>query len=237
MPPQIESVIFDLGDTLLRHESFDPIAGNERLLKIAEPGHNIALSEIQALASAMDKEIARRADEPELLFEFSCQRFTRTLYETLGVSFTLDYPKLEEEFWSASMSFEPAEGIFDVLDLLKTRGIRACVLSNAAFSGTVLENELRRHRMLDYFDFVLSSCDYGFRKPNPFFFRVALAKLGVAPAAAWMVGDKVEFDVVGARNTGIRPFWYNPKGLENPLAGDCVVLAHWGEFAQEIAEL
>ena len=52
-----------------------------------------------------------------------------------------------------------------------------------------------------------------------------------------MVGDKVEFDVVGVRNAGVHPFWYNPDGLENPLAGDCTILKHWREFASELERL
>lgn len=233
----LESVIFDLGDTLLWNISFDPISGNERLLEFSLPGHGLTPMTIQDFANAMDSEISRRPDDPEFIFEFPCQSFQRTLFETLGVAFTVNDSRLEQEFWSASMSWKPADGIFDVLDLLRDRGIRACVLSNAAFSGKVLEMELRTHGMLDYFEFVLSSCDYGFRKPNPFFFNVALARLNIDPANAWMVGDKVEYDVLGARKAGIRPFWYNPEGLKDSRAGDCMKLSHWNQFAHEILAL
>ena len=237
IPMILESVIFDLGDTLLRNLSFNPLAGNERLLELAPSGQGLTPLDIQDFANAMDNEISRRTDEAEFIFEFPCQAFQRTLFETLGITFSVDDAKLEQEFWSASMSWEPEDGIISVLDLLRDRGIRTCVLSNAAFSGIVLENELRKHDMLEYFEFVLSSCDYGFRKPNPYFFNVALARLNVAPANAWMVGDKVEYDVLGARKAGIRPFWYNPEGLKDSRAGDCTVLTHWDQFTHEIPTL
>ena len=141
------AVIFDLGDTLLRSVSFDPVAGNERLLELAHPGHKLSAADIQRLANAMSGEIESRTDQPARI------------------------------------------------------------------------------------------ADYGFRKPSPIFFGVALARLGIAPADAWMVGDKVEFDVIGARRSGIRPFWYHPEGLADPRAGDCVVLRHWNQFADEIRSL
>ena len=234
--PLPKAVIFDLGDTLVCQSApFSPLAGTERLLELAQPGCTLTAKEIQAFASSMSAEIERRSDDPELLLEFPCQAFQRTLNETLGVSYTVDYPELEQLFWSAAIYFQPAEGIYDVLDTLRDRGIRTCVLSNAAFSGKVLEGELESHGMLDYFEFLLSSCDYGFKKPSPFFFNVALARLGVAPEEAWMVGDKVEFDVVGARKSGLRPFWYNPDGREDLLGEACTVLTHWREFVELLA--
>jgi putative hydrolase of the HAD superfamily len=229
-----DAVIFDLGDTLLRQIAFDPLAGNDRLLQLAHPGHGMTPADIQEFASALDSQIARRTDGPELIFEFPCQSFQRMLFDTLGVTFTVDDARLEEEFWFASMQWEPADGVFDVLDLLRVRGIRACVLSNASFSGRLLQDTLRAHGMLEYFEFVLSSCEYGFRKPNPLFFNVALAKLGIAPSGAWMIGDKVAFDIEGARKSGLRPFWYNPSGIADPQAGDCEVLTHWSQLTQKI---
>ncbi len=233
----LQTVIFDLGDTLLRNLSFNPLAGNERLLELALPGQSLTPLDIQDFANGMDNEISGRKDEAEFIIEFPCQTFQRTLFETLGVSFSVDDAKLEQEFWSASMSWEPEEGIISVLDLLRDKGIRTCVLSNATFSGSVLENELRAHDMLKYFEFVLSSCDYGFRKPNPYFFNVALARLNVTPSEALMVGDKVEYDVVGAKKAGICPFWYNKEGLNNSNAGDCKVITHWDQFTHAISAL
>lgn len=52
-------------------------------------------------------------------------------------------------------------------------------------------------------DFVLASGAEGLAKPDPAFFRVALARAGVVPSAALMVGDSFQADVLGARSAGM----------------------------------
>jgi putative hydrolase of the HAD superfamily len=232
----VKAVIFDFGDTILRNVSFNPLAGNERLLELALPGHGLKPSDVQQFANAMDREISRRKDELELIVEFPGLSFQRTLFETLGVSFSQDHATLEQEFWSASMNYEPEDGILEVLVFLRAHGIRACILSNTTFAGTVLEKELHTHGLLEYFEFVLSSCDYGFRKPNPFFYNVALARLKLTPEDVCMVGDKVEYDVIGAYKAGIRPFWYNTGDQKDSRADDCIILTHWDQFPSKLSK-
>jgi ribonucleotide monophosphatase NagD (HAD superfamily) len=49
-------------------------------------------------------------------------------------------------------------------------------------------------------------------KPEPPLFRMALARLGVAPADAAMVGDSVPSDIRGARGVGMHTVLYAPDG-------------------------
>ena len=49
-------------------------------------------------------------------------------------------------------------------------------------------------------------------KPEPPLFRMALARLGLAPAEAAMVGDSVASDIRGARGVGMRTVLYAPDG-------------------------
>jgi len=49
-------------------------------------------------------------------------------------------------------------------------------------------------------------------KPEPPLFRVALARLGLAPAQAVMVGDSLEADIRGARRVGMQTVLYAPAG-------------------------
>ena len=50
---------------------------------------------------------------------------------------------------------------------------------------------------------VITSARVDYEKPNPEIFRLALDMAG-NPAAAWMVGDNVVADVMGAEAAGIR---------------------------------
>jgi 4-nitrophenyl phosphatase len=60
-------------------------------------------------------------------------------------------------------------------------------------------------------------------KPEPPLFRIALDRLGLAPAQAAMVGDSVESDMAGGRGAGMRTVLYAPGGQAPRAAADHVV--------------
>lgn len=66
-----------------------------------------------------------------------------------------------------------------------------------------LEPELRLAGLAPYFPVRIVSGDYGFRKPDPRLFAMAVAALGVAPEEAAYVGDHPYRDVCGARAAGL----------------------------------
>jgi HAD superfamily hydrolase (TIGR01450 family) len=67
-------------------------------------------------------------------------------------------------------------------------------------------------------------------KPEPPLFRIALRRLGLAPAQAAMVGDSVESDVAGGRAAGMRTVLYAPAGA--PADAADVVVRSWAELAR-----
>ena len=68
------------------------------------------------------------------------------------------------------------------------------------------------------FDFVVFAQDYGARKPDPRFYRAALAHAGLDSAALVHVGDSLPNDVAGAQAAGIRVVWLNRARRPNPTA-------------------
>jgi HAD superfamily hydrolase (TIGR01450 family) len=67
-------------------------------------------------------------------------------------------------------------------------------------------------------------------KPQPPLFRIALRRLGLAPAEAAMVGDSVESDVAGGRAVGMRTVLYAPEGAPPGLAD--VVVRSWVDLGR-----
>ena len=84
-------------------------------------------------------------------------------------------------------------------------GIRCAILSDAP----KLEAWLRLVGLglHNYFDAVVTSQDFGVRKPAPEPFQKALELLGTLPAETIMVGDWAERDIVGAKKVGLRTAW------------------------------
>jgi putative hydrolase of the HAD superfamily len=58
-----------------------------------------------------------------------------------------------------------------------------------------------------YFDEIITSEDFGVKKPDPKPYRRALEVLGTKPSETLMVGDWPERDIKGAKGMGIRTAW------------------------------
>ncbi|GHF97856.1 hypothetical protein GCM10017783_07140 [Deinococcus piscis] len=70
--------------------------------------------------------------------------------------------------------------------------------------------------LADFFDAVVVSGEVGLAKPDPRSYHLALDALGIAPAAAWFVGDSPRNDIWGPQQVGMRAAWL-PTG--HPLSG------------------
>lgn len=66
------------------------------------------------------------------------------------------------------------------------------------------EERLERHEIRRYFDFVVSSAEVGFVKPDPRIFELALRTAGCSPDQAVMIGDRPDNDIYPAKRLGMR---------------------------------
>jgi HAD superfamily hydrolase (TIGR01549 family) len=109
--------------------------------------------------------------------------------------------------WEHADHFELYDDTLPVLAELRSHGLRLGLISN---TGRDLE-EFVRHHKLDV-DVAIGSRAHGKTKPHETIFRAALARLGVEPEAAAMVGDSPRDDVDGARALGMRAFLVDREG-------------------------
>ena len=59
-------------------------------------------------------------------------------------------------------------------------------------------------RLEDFFDALVISSDYGFRKPDPRMFYIALAMLDVQASETAYIGNSYHTDILGAKAAGAR---------------------------------
>jgi putative hydrolase of the HAD superfamily len=64
--------------------------------------------------------------------------------------------------------------------------------------------ELDRYKILKYFQEQVFCTDVGFRKPHPKIFEYALQRMRVKPEESIMIGNRYEWDIVGAKKCNIR---------------------------------
>ena len=170
--------------------------------------------------------------------EFSPFMVHRLVYEPHGVSFDRSFQEVELEFWRATTRFSLTPGIHELLDDLHARGLRMGVVSNAPFTGQTLTWQLEEFGLDRFFEFIMSSGDYGVRKPHPALLRAAARRLGTDPEATWFVGDSPKYDVAGAANAGMVSVLYRPDGgppvHPAPDVEPDVEVASWEEFLERV---
>jgi putative hydrolase of the HAD superfamily len=88
----------------------------------------------------------------------------------------------------------------EVLDTLHERMPLAVVTDG---QSAWARGELHKVRLLEYFDPVVVSGDYGYRKPDKRLFDVALDAFGVSAAHTLYVGNDMYRDIYGAREAGM----------------------------------
>ena len=73
-----------------------------------------------------------------------------------------------------------------------------------------------------YFDVIVSSAEEGVAKPDPRIFNIALTRAGCTPEQAVMIGDRVDNDIVPAKQMGMKTVWIKQGvGKYWNIQGDC----------------
>lgn len=210
MDAKPKAIVFDYGDTLLKSDFFKPIEGVTELLKYAHNPRNVGAGEIQKYADSILKDVIER--DSSQLMQINSMTLSRLIYEAHGITFSKSYDELDVIFLSAAEGTSLMPGIVEFLQDLKLQGIRLAVLSNTGFSEESHRQQLRKHGIEDYFEFFIATSDYLVRKPDRRVFDVALAKLDLSAQEVWYIGNKFEYDILGAHNAGLYPVWINEQG-------------------------
>ena len=99
--------------------------------------------------------------------------------------------------------------VLEALDMLRKKGFRLWLLSNAQEMFT--RYELTHLGLSDAFEGVyLSSC-FGFRKPDTRFFQALLEEQKLDPGTCLMIGNDRETDMAGAKAAGIDTFYMHTE--------------------------
>jgi putative hydrolase of the HAD superfamily len=223
-----EALLFDLWGTLIQSEGFEPTRGHAAMLGLCDNPLGVSLQETLDLGARVVKSLESREDESAL--EFTQFSLMRIIADSFGLRFRLSLEETEWEFWNAALSVRLIDGVRDLLEHLKARGMPLGVVSNSSFVGLTLERELERLGVRRYFEFVISSADYGVRKPDPIIFEIALRRLGRDASRVWFAGDNVGYDIVGGRRAGMFCVAFNPLTAIPSGLGEYTSITRWSEL-------
>ena len=115
------------------------------------------------------------------------------------------YEKLAEIYHSFEQKeWKPFPQTKETLEKLsKYENIRLAVLSNHP-CNSMIENSLKEYEIFTYFDAVVTSAEFGKRKPDPEIFYYTLEKMGLTENNECMVCGDEYADVVGGDRAGMQ---------------------------------
>jgi putative hydrolase of the HAD superfamily len=207
---EIRALAFDVNGTLVSILTDD---GMDQIFRSAAhyltyQGIDLHRDEIRDLYFRIMKE--QQQASPERHPEFDAVAIWRSILEAHQTAFTRSLPvdKLAQiPLFLAEMSrgiarrrLSPYPHVRATLDVLRERYPLAIVTdAQAAYTRA----ELHKAGLLDYFDPIVISGDYGYRKPDRRLFQLALDTMGVAAQNTLYVGNDMHRDIFGAREAGM----------------------------------
>jgi len=202
-------ILFDYGGTLIYEPDFNPHGGNAAIYPyISENPHNISLQEFSDYLLKLFDEI--RALRGELI-EIHEHTFLRYVFDHFNMKLSIPIEEAEWIIWNGISKGCMTPNADKMLASLREQGIRTGIISNLCWSGTALSRRLQQFFPEHTFEFIITSSEYIFRKPEQHIFDIAIKKSGLLPNEILYCGNDIAVDVVGAHNTGLFPVWYDDR--------------------------
>ena len=111
---------------------------------------------------------------------------------------------------------EPYDGVIATLKQLAETYPMAAVSDGQALWALP---ELYSTGLEKFFQFTIVSSDYGFRKPEPKMYELALQKMNLLPEEVIFVGNDMYRDIYGAHNIGMKTVFFRSNQGEQSYSG------------------
>ena len=203
----IEAVLFDWGGTLSVHSDVDLLDMWRAAARVLAPDDPEPVA--AALLAAEDRwwrESVAAGDRSGT---------TEQLVRSVALETHLDVAGALQAYhdaWEPTVAHDPAA--VPVLTALKQRGLRTGLLSNTHWPRELHERWLADAGLIDLLDVRLYTSAMTHMKPHAQAFRALLDAVGVAPARAVFVGDRLRDDVAGASAVGMRTVHLTGRPVE-----------------------
>ncbi len=210
-------ILFDYGGTLLYEPNCNFLNGEREVFKhvVKNPNH-LTPEEVSKFETDLFESFQKSRN---LGYEAHGIQLLRLKYEYNEIELDISYEEAEKILWSYTSPMTDKSRmphVLEMLEFLKREKIRSAVISNIGWSGNALKDRIQYLLPDNEFEFIVASCEYGIRKPNPMIFELALKKAKLKPEDVWYCGDTFAMDVEGAHNASIFPVYYQGLVEDGP---------------------
>jgi putative hydrolase of the HAD superfamily len=206
----ISYVIFDFFGTLVQYSDSLTGQGYQQSYRLLlQAGADLGYEDFLRQWSAFFTEFDRKAESSGREFSMTDVAgafLSRNLPSTPSIRFISDFADLSLSEWNKGVRYPG--GIRELLERL-ARQFDLAIISNTHDPGLVPDH-LALMGVSNLFQAVVTSVEFGVRKPNPAIFEHALQVLGVAAEDCVYVGDNFATDYVGAQAAGMRALLIDP---------------------------
>lgn len=204
-------ILFDVGGTLFDDGPCIPVDGLKQLRLAAKNPDITNDSTLALLWGEYMSEISGLKSKSGIALDMPLSAAIR--YVTMKTGLVFDIPMIEQEeiFDRFNSSREVMDGIPELLDMLHSLSICTAVISNNAMSSDSLSLALTRWIPNERFEFVLTSADILFCKPDKNIFLTAAGYARLDPNDCWYCGDSYIPDVFGSSGVGMSPVLLDRK--------------------------
>jgi len=203
----LKAVFFDLGGTLIKPSSEPDTRIFEMFTSMLhEDDPRFTIEDFRDMNQRywQDMQNEYYSLRKELSIEEYNSRFLRKegFSEKSSVRIGELFPEIVYQYELESTELMP--GAMELLGWLKMNNLKMGIITNASHSEARIRGLIRKVGIEDFFDIVIVSSEVGIRKPDAGIFMKALSALGVEPNESLYIGDRYDYDAIGAENTGMR---------------------------------
>ncbi|MEM4711087.1 MAG: HAD family hydrolase [Candidatus Woesearchaeota archaeon] len=196
-------ICFDLDNTLANYG----LAESETEVYMAEKVSNIVgVKKVDFLRAffQIKKKYLHKDLNPAF---FSRALWFKETFELLNIRGNVNFKELEKNYWEY---LTPRVTLFpktlEVLNLLKGKYKLACLTDSDGEKSIKIER-LKRLKIENYFDYVITTDDTGKNKPAAENWEYLLKISGLKGKECMMVGDHPEVDLLNAKRKGFITVW------------------------------
>lgn len=236
-------ILFDYGQTLFQQNEYNALEGYTAMMEhiTVNPG-TVTAEAVTALATKVYMQcgdIFGYKKKRQWRLEVPQKQIIHYLMEYYGLQSERSDEELSVIYWDAACNGTLVDSARDMLEYLHSNGIRTGIVSNLSFSGEALKERLEKHLPNHSFEFIISSTDVIFRKPEPGIFELAIAKSGLNPEKIWYCGDDTIWDVEASYQVGMTPVWFRGAiDYEQPIPTvEHIGVEDWTEFVDLLERL
>ncbi|MBW3019622.1 HAD family hydrolase [Candidatus Woesearchaeota archaeon] len=190
----VKAVLFDFWGTLIENGTYSPLKQSYAILRLRVPFGEY----VERFEKAL---MTKKFDDQKEGFKEVCDEFN-----VPAKPFIID--KLIGVWNKNKLLAKPFPDTIAALEMLKNKGIKAIIISNAPQDS--VQQILEKFNLAKYFDSVFVSSDYGELKVQGLF-DVLLDKTGLKKDEVVMVGDSLQSDIAGAEKHGIKAILIDRK--------------------------